>query len=380
VESRSAIIAKSKDPLVEVTHIPADRREEWNQFVAQEPSFGLLQSWEWGEFKQKLGWKAYRIAVKKQGQIVAGAQMLIKSMPLVMASVAYVPRGPIGEWLEDGITSQILCEMHRVARNHRAIFLRIEPPLLNDPVTCQRLQHHHFRASPCTNQPPATIIMDLTQDLDKVLAQMHHKTRYNIRYATKKGVTVRLGGLEDLAAFYQLIKTTGRRAGFTPRTLYYYRCQWEMFADLGQMRLFLASYQGKIIAANMCVRFGEHAVFLNGASSGEHKNVMPNHLLMWEAIQWAKTQKCRTFDLWGIPDEVGQMACEGKEPPVTDRKDGLWGVYRFKRGFSKNVVFYTGAHDYVYSPLLYALTTNKFVSGRMLDRIAVWMDSLRLFS
>lgn len=360
-----------------VTHITADRCEEWNAFVAQEPSFTLLQSWEWGEFKEKLGWKVFRAAVEEQRQIVAGAQMLIKSLPLGLASVAYIPRGPVGNWLDEEITPRLLSELHRIARRYRAIFSKIEPPLLNNPATEQILQQHHFRASSYANQPRATIIVDLMRESDDILSQMHQKTRYNIRYAAKKGVTVRVGSSEDLTTLDHLMQILGRRAGFTPRKLEYLERQWETFAPLGQIRLFVASYQGKTLAVNVSAVFGEHAVYLHGASSDEHRNLMPNHLLMWEAIKWAKSQNCRTFDLWGIPEEVGLTVYEGNDLPVSNRTDGLWGVYRFKRGFSKKVMLYISAHDYVYSPLLYVLVMNKFLNADTLDRIAVWMDSLR---
>lgn len=363
-----------------VAYITADRREEWNAFVAHEPSFALLQSWEWGQFKEKLGWKAYRIAVEEQGQIVASAQMLIKLVPLGLVSMAYVPRGPVGDWLDEGITSQLLSELHRVARHHRAVFLKIEPPLLNDPVTCQILQRHHFRASSYTNHPRATIIVDLTQNLDHILKQMRKKTRQYIRRAARKGVTVRIGGREDLPAFYNLMQITGRRAGFPPRVHDYHEHQWRTFADNNQTVLFMAFYQDQLLAVRTAYYFGNHAAEFHAGSLSEYTNLRPNYLLVWEAIKWAKAQGCDTFDLWGIPDEVGQAVYEGKEPPKPNRTDGLWGVYRFKRGLSKNIVYYIGAYDYVYSPLLYALITNRFLNRNTLDRIAAWMDSLSPFS
>jgi len=359
---------------VQAVCITADRREEWNTFVAQEPSFALLQSWEWGEFKEKLGWKAFRIAVEEQGQIVAGAQMLVRPVPLGLASVAYVPRGPLGNWLDEEIRPPLLSELQRVARHHRAVFLRFEPPLLNDPTIGRILGQHRFRASAYTNQPCATIIVDLAQGLDDILAHMRRSTRYSIRYAAKQGVTVQAGNVEDLEVFCRLMQITGRRGGFRPRALNYYRHQWETFAPLGWLRLFVASYQGKILAMNVSTAFGGHAIYLHGASSGEYSNLTPNHLLLWEAIQWAKAQNCRTYDLWGIPDEVAQAVYKGQGAPVSDRTDGLWGVYRFKSGFSKDIVCYVGAYDQIYSPLLYALITNKVFNKDRLDRIAVWMD------
>ena len=111
---------------MQVIHVPASRRGEWNTFVAAHTSFALLQSWEWGDFKERMGWKAFRIAVEHQRGILAGVQLLIKSLPLGLASMAYVPRGPLGDWLDEAILSRLLCELHQVARRHRAVVLRIE--------------------------------------------------------------------------------------------------------------------------------------------------------------------------------------------------------------------------------------------------------------
>jgi lipid II:glycine glycyltransferase (peptidoglycan interpeptide bridge formation enzyme) len=231
----------------------------------------------------------------------------------------------VGEWLDGKITTALLNELHRIARSHRAVFLRIEPPLLDDSVRAQILQQHNFKSSPYTNQPRATITMDLTPSLDEMLANMHQKTRYNIRYAAKKGVTVRIGGIEDLPVFFHLIKITGQRGGFNTRTLEYYRKEWETFAGL----------------------------------------------------HGAKTQNCRTFDFWGIPDEAGMSVVAGKGLPTTDSTDGLWGVYRFKSGFSKNILLYMGAHDYAYLAPLYGLITTGYTNAGVLDLFAALMDLFR---
>ncbi|MCP4538079.1 MAG: peptidoglycan bridge formation glycyltransferase FemA/FemB family protein, partial [Chloroflexi bacterium] len=111
-------------------------------------------------------------------------------------------------------------------------------------------------------------------------------------------------------------------------------------------------------------------------SSNRHRKLMPSYLLQWELIKWAKSQGCRTYDLWGIPDQVGQYASEGKEPPDNQRTDGLWGIYRFKRGFGQDMIYYVGAYDYVYSSLLYTITNTITSWSGSLDRLAQWGDRL----
>jgi len=93
------------------------------------------------------------------------------------------------------------------------------------------------------------------------------------------------------------------------------------------------------------------AWYFYGASSNVHREKMPTYLLQWEAMRWAKSQGCTSYDLWGIPDEEEEML----EAEFTHRHDGLWGVYRFKRGFGGRLARSVGAWDRVYSPARYRL-------------------------
>jgi len=282
---------------------------------------------------------------------------------------------PLVDWEDQTTTAALLGALHREARRHRAVFIKIEPPLLNSDKADRRLQACGFQASFYSNQPRATIIVDLTLDLDGILGEMRKQMRRDIRRSVRNGVTVRKGNRQDLPAFFDLMQITGQRGGFSPRVRNYYEQEWQIFADNGQAVLLMAFYQGQLLAVQMAFCCGKHAAAFHGGSSGEHAKLCPNHLLVWEAIKWAKARGCDTYDLWGIPDEVGEAVYEGRDLPTSDRTDGLWGVYRFKSGFSKDVRFYVGAYDYVYSAPLYRLITNKLLNQNLLDRIAVWMDT-----
>ena len=354
----------------------AKRRDEWNTFVAREPSFALMQSWEGGEVKDRGGSKAFRFVVEDQGQIVAGAQMLIKMSPLGFASVAYIPRGPIGNWVAEDIAPQLLSELHRIARHYRAIFLKIEPVLLDSPPSVRILEQYGFQATPYTNQPRATIILNLNQDLGDSLKQMRQKTRQYIRKASREEIAVRIGGRDDLPAFYDLMRMTGRRERFRPRHRNYYENEWQIFAEKKQTVLLMAFRQGRLLAVRAPYYFGKHAAEFHAGSLGNSSHLHSNYLLVWEAVKWAKNQGCSTYDLWGIPDEMGQAASVTRDPLVSDRTDGLWGVFRFKSGFSDNIVSYIGAFDYIYSPPLYALVANRFLGPKILDRVTEFVNSL----
>jgi lipid II:glycine glycyltransferase (peptidoglycan interpeptide bridge formation enzyme) len=83
-------------------------------------------------------------------------------------------------------------------------------------------------------------------------------------------------------------------------------------------------------------------------------------------MRWAKSLGCTTYDLWGVPDEDEETL----EAEFTQRRDGLWGVYRFKRGFGGRLVRSVGAWDQVYAPLRYRLY-------RLMVNARSWMADAR---
>ncbi len=339
-------------------HSTSDINEsDWNSFVAASPSGHVLQSSQWGHLKEVFGWQVARLAIEDRGQWRAGAQVLFR--PLGPQTIAYVPKGPVADLADVEVTQTLLEALHHLCRQRRAILLKVEPDMAEDPALAQRLTDLGFRPSPQTIQPRCTILLDLTSDPEAILARMKSKTRYNIRLAARKGVTVREGTSEDLPGFYRLMQITGQRDGFGIHSESYYQTAHQLFVPQGLARLFLATLEDKVLGGIMAFAFGQRAWYMYGVSSDEHRNLMPNYLLQWEAIKWARERGCLTYDLWGIPDEEEEVL----EREFLKRSDGLWGVYRFKRGFGGQVVHYLGAYDYVYSPLLYRLY-NQLVAWR----------------
>jgi peptidoglycan pentaglycine glycine transferase (the first glycine) len=352
-------------------------RDKWDTFLTKETSFALLQSWDWGLFKAKLGWRVFRVAVEDKGEIIAEAQMLLKLLPLGL-SIAYVPRGPVGNWTNDEAATLLLSYLNQIARNNRAIFLKIEPAVKKNPEMQSLLARHQFHPSRVSNQPQATILLDLTQKQDNILLQMRKKTRQYIHRAEREGITVRYGSPEDLPAFTNLMHLTGRREHFAARSLQYYQTEWESFTGNHQIALLLAYHQDQILAVRTVYYFGSHAAEFH-AGSVNIPGLHPNYLLAWEAIKWAKAKGCVSYDMWGIPDEIGKVM-EDKDLEMVDRNDGLWGVYQFKRGFSRNVVTYMGAYDQVFVPRLYFLLNSRLFNGKWWEWIAAMFDSPKFSS
>ncbi len=321
----------------------------WDSFVIASKGH-IMQTWQWGELKAKFGWRAVRVALEEGGHLVAGAQILFRPLPPGI-SIAYIPKGPIVDWADLDLTKGLFSAIHPIARQQRAIFLKIEPDLPDDRVLEQRLEGLGFHPSPQTIQPRRTILVNLKPSLDEMLMGMKPKTRYNIRLSARKGVEIREGKAADLDTFYRLMQVTSKRGGFRVHTREYYEAAYHLFVPKGLAKLLLATYGGKTLAGLMAFALGDRAWYFYGASSNEERNRMPNYALQWAAIRWAKERGCSVYDLWGIPDEEEETL----EREFIKRSDGLWGIYRFKRGFGGKVVRYAGAFDYVYSPLLYRL-------------------------
>jgi lipid II:glycine glycyltransferase (peptidoglycan interpeptide bridge formation enzyme) len=354
--------------------IGEESRKTWDELTLQEPGFALLQSWEWGQFKEKLGWSVFRVAVEQKRQVVCGAQMLVKVLPLNLGSIAYIPRGPLGNFNDNDIAIKLLLKLHEIARDHKCIFLRIEPRALFSPSTDQWFRSHQFHKNRRSNQPRATIILDLTPDIQTIFSNFRRQTKQNINRAEREGVTVRMGGKEHLPILFDLIKATGRRSGFSVRTRAYYQHELSAFLPNDRMALMIADWQGQVAAVRTIMACGSHAAEFHAGSATECRHLRADYRLSWEGIQWAKSRGCITYDLWGIPDEVGQIVHDRNELPKPDRHDGLWGVYQFKRSLSTNVVYYAGTYDYVYAPLRYRGMEWFLANKDNLDRFMSWLD------
>jgi len=309
----------------------------WDSFLSRHPEAHILQTSAWGELKVAFGWQVFRV---QRGE--TGAQILIRRM-LPGVHLAYIPRGPVGnDW------QAILPEVDDICHKHHCVFLKVEPDGWESELY-KSSQPPGFVPSPHSIQPPRTLVLDLTGDDQVLLGKMKQKTRYNINLALKKGVVIH--PTPDLDIFHSLIELTAQRDRFGAHQLDYYRRAYELFHPLGQCELFLAEYEHNPLAALMVFAYGKRAWYFYGGSANIHRERMPNYLLQWEAMRWARSQGCTEYDLWGVPD----ADLETLEAGFSQRSDNLWGVYRFKRGFGGVLRRTTGPWDRVYQPLLYRL-------------------------
>lgn len=329
--------------------------DRWNAFVAEHPDGHLLQTRPWAQLKERFGWRSERVALARpDGTLAAGGQVLFRALPW-RQSLAYVPKGPLVDWRCAEQTRPLLEALVERCRAHRAALLKLEPDLPDSPHLDLLFASYGLRRGH-TVQPRSTIHVDLSQGLDAVLAGMKQKWRYNVRLAERKEVRVRPMTAEDLPAFHRMNEETSRRDGFGVHQPAYYTAAFELFAPTGMAQWLLAEHAGQPLAAIAVFALGRKSWYLWGASSNLERQRMPNHLLQWHGMQWAAQRGCRTYDLWGIPDEVG-VNPEAYREDYAEQRGGLWGVYRFKQGFGGQVVRYTGAWDLPLSAVGYRLYT-----------------------
>jgi len=311
----------------------------WSEFISSHPESHILQDGRWGSLKNAFGWDVERVICGE-----SAAQILFRKIPLGF-SIAYIPKGPIGE-----ISDNLLFEIDEICKTHRAIFLKVEPFEWESDLKDSGFVWSGFDIS-APIQPRRTVIIDLAQTEDALLAGMKQKTRYNIRLAEKKEIKIQES--MDFEAFHKMALVTGERDKFGIHSVEYYHKMMELFGLNGDAALLMALFEGTPIAGIIVFARGTNSWYMYGASTDVERNRMPTYLLQWEAMKWAKAKGCTSYDLWGIPD-FDEATLEAK---FTEKEhhDGLWGVYRFKRGFGGEIVRSVGAWDKVYNPPLYKL-------------------------
>ncbi|MBU0731410.1 peptidoglycan bridge formation glycyltransferase FemA/FemB family protein [Patescibacteria group bacterium] len=292
-----------------------EEREKWNKFVVRSGG-SFLQSWAWGNFQHDYGRDVKRIAVEQDGEIIAGAQIISYQLP-AKRTYFFSPRGPVV------FHDLILEKIREMAPKDNCLFWKLEPMEedVAEKLNLRKVQDVH---------PKKTLILDITPEEDELLKNMKPKTRYNIRLAKKKGVKIRVSSeVEALDKFYDLLNATADRQQIRVFPRSYYQLMVHILEEQSLAKVYLAEYEGEVIAANLMLAFGHTMTYLHGGTSQDHRNVMAPQLLQWQAILDAKEAGLKRYDFFGISDEKPSWA----------------GITRFKRGFGGEEVIYPGTFE-----------------------------------
>ena len=361
----------------------------WNSIVSSLPNPHFLQTFEWGQVKAKYGWKPY-YAVWTQDQFsvtsdqssvsgnAVGACLILKrAIPIrglgARLCVLYCPKGPLLDWSNVSLRKRVLDDLQAFAKKQGAIFLKLDPDVVlgtgilgadgstdesEGPELQSELARRGWVYSSDQIQFRNSVLIDLTASEEDMLARMKQKTRYNVRLAEKKGVTVRAGTTDDLPMLYKMYAETSVRDGFVIRDENYYLTVWKIFMTSGMVHgqpsavPLIAEVNNEPVAGIFLFTFADRAYYVYGMSRDLHRDKMPTYLLQWEAMKRSKAAGCTVYDLWGAPETF-------------DETDSMWGVYRFKEGLGGRVVRTLGAWDFAPNKFLYRMYSE--IIPRILD-------------
>jgi len=328
---------------------------EWDRLALNQAA-SPFQAWAWGELKGKFGWQPNRLSTEAGS---GGAQVLIR--PFRGLSVAYVPRGPFPA-VDGPLDKNLIDEFTRLARSHRAAFLRLEPDVLQTderaPEIDAFLKSNGFRTAEKTLGQRSSLRLDLSPTEEELFAAFSKGHRADVKRAEREGVQVRVGKTEDdVDSLHQMLIATTARKTFEYHTASYYRTLWRLYGDAA--RLYLAEWKGELVAASLVLAWGETGLYLFAGSNRAGLDSRAGHLLQWHAIRWAKERGARTWDFWGIADARGQIEMLRNQGVSDDspeiirldavaQKDPKDGLHRFKKGWGGYFVRNVPAYDKVF--------------------------------
>ena len=322
-------------------------RKEYKEFLEKHKRCNFQQSPEWA--KVKANWiNEIVLAEDDIGKIIGAVSVLVRKIP-VFGYILYSSRGPTCDIHDLSVLKQLTDGIKELAKKYKAIVYKAEPDILSSDEEYRKIVTNlgyrikddakNFRDE---IQPRYVFRLDIKDKTEEeIFAGFHSKTRYNVRLATKKGVVVKEGTREDLKDFHKIMVETGARDGFIIRPLSYFEKMYDEMAP-EHMKLLMAYYEGKPISGVIPIMYGNKTWYLYGASSNEHRNLMPNYLLQWEMIKMAIARNDDVYDFRGVSG-------------VVDENHPQYGLYRFKKGFGATFTEFIGEVYIPFKPLTYSI-------------------------
>lgn len=304
-----------------------------------------LQSWEWGEFREKCGIQIVRLGAYDSKRITQIVQLSLHQLPHTKWKIGYVPRGTIP-------SEDMIKKLLEVGKEYSCIFIKFEPNTIIGE-TASPFSHPQLVVSKHPLFTRYSFHLDLTQNEETLFKNMHPKTRYNIRVAQKHNVIVTEDSSREAFQQYLLLtQETTKRQKYFAHTPQYHTLMWETLSKQNIAHLMTAKYthNGKTYTLVSWILFLFHDVlyYPYGASSSLFRNTMASNAIMWEAIRFGKKHNAKLFDMWGA---MG---------PNPDPKDPWYGFHRFKQGYGTQLVEFIGSYDLVIQPNLYRLYNNMY--------------------
>jgi len=308
---------------------------EWDAYVVGIRGGHRAQTSGWARVKDSLGWRVKRIVLFNEVLIAGGAQVLIKSLPLV-GNVGYVTKGPLCDPETPALEEIILQQILQICNQNKCQLIAIQPSN-NGMYLNGQLELLQFKPSTLELAPTASLVIDLQPGLEAILKQMNKKTRQHIRGSERTGNIVTEGDQSDLDIFYRCYLLTAQRQKFTPFKREYFDLLWQTFAPRGWISLIIARNQNEAVSALLLIPFGDTVIAKMIGWAGTYSNSHPNEALYYAGIQWAIEHGYNYFDFEGINPEKAREVLNGQTPALSEDK--------IKYGFGGQVVLYPPAYD-----------------------------------
>ena len=294
----------------------------------------FLQSWNWGEFWQKIG-KIWRLGIY-DGDTLLGIALIAK-IRARRGTFLLIQHGPVLKNSDSKILQVFLGELKWIAKEERVSFIRMNPLLKQTEENDALLKNLGFRlASMHANAYDATWKLDLVLPEDGLFGSMRKTTRYLIKRMEKEGVKINVENPPAGEEFLRLQDKVAERKHFIVFSKKQIKNEIEIFNPDAQLEVFNAMYDNKIIASALIIFYGYRAFYYQSASYTEHKNISAPYLLVWRAILEAKKRDCKVFDFYGASP--------------ADKPNHPWaGPTLFKLGFGSERIDYLPAQDLVLS-------------------------------
>lgn len=295
-----------------------------------------MQSWEWGEAKAKTGVKILRFGQFDNQNLKNVFLMTLHKIPYTNRQLGYIPHSSIP-------TTEVLDFLTDYGKKNRLVFIKFEPYVKKQKNYELQTINDKLIKSSHPLFPTWTIMLDLAKPEEELFKNFKTKTRYNIRLAQKKGITVKEeSNKEGFNKFIKLYFETCSRQKYFGHNLKYHKTIWENLKN-NIAHIMIAYYKDQPLVAYELFLFNNILYYPYGGSSVLYRNFMPANLLMWEAIKFGKKHGSRKFDMWG------------SLPPHHDQNN-LWsGFTRFKEGYNGEFIEFAGSYDLVISPTIYKI-------------------------
>lgn len=324
----------------------------WEDFVINSGhNYSFFQSWNWGDFESASGKSVERLGFYQEERLVAIAQVV--EVKAKRGSFIHVRNGPICDWSNESIVSELIENLKVYGKSKDADFIRISPLIAYGRDEVKYLKKAKFIDNQMHDvDAEITWVLDISQSEEVILQNMRKSTRYSIRRAEKEGVNIVISkDVADLPKFFKAYQNTVERQKWHAYDFEYLKREFEIFAKDDQISIFLAEYNGVIIAASLFIYYGNTVYYHHSGSLTKYQKIPSSYLIQWKSIKESKRRNFVNYNFFGIARE-------------DNPKHPWYGLSFFKKGFGGKEQRWIHAQDVPLNPKYWLTYVYEFFERR----------------